>query len=76
MKRPNAVADGLKFLLNQSATSPSNPEGRKALNELMTASGLPTTEVLKHIGKKSKAPRVSDQEKQEKRLNNLEHSEK
>lgn len=76
MKRPNAVADGLKFLLNQSATSPANPEGRKALNELMTASGLPTTEVLKHIGKKSKAPRVSDQEKQEKRLNNLEQSEK
>jgi hypothetical protein len=76
MKRPNAVADGLKFLLNQSATSPSNPDGRKAMNELITASGLPTSEVLKHIGRKTKAPRVSDQEKQEKRLSNLEHSEK
>lgn len=77
MPRHNSdIANGLRFLMNTPRTNPTTPEGRKAFNELMNASGLPTTEVLKHIGKKSKAPRVSDQEKQEKRLDKLEHSEK
>ena len=57
-------------------TNPTTPEGRKAFNEIVNASGLPVSEVLKHIGKKSKLPRETDQEKQEKRLDKLEHSDK
>ncbi len=70
------MADGLKFLLNSPRTNPTTPDGRKAFNEVINASGLPASEVLKHIGRKAKAPRVSDQEKQEQRLDKLEHSEK
>lgn len=56
-------------------TNPTTPEGRKAFNAVLNASGMSTSETLKYIGKKSKAPKVSDQEKQEKRLEKLEHSE-
>ena len=68
------MADGLKFLLQNPKTNPTTPEGRKVFNEMVNASGLPVSEVLKHIGKKQKAPRETDQEKQEKRLEKLEHS--
>ena len=70
------MADGLKYLLQNPKTNPTTPEGRKVFNEIVSASGLPVTEVLKHIGKKQKAPRETDQEKQEKRLDKLENSEK
>jgi len=41
---------------------------------MLNASGLPVSETLKYIGKKSKAPKVSDDEKSQERLNNLEQS--
>lgn len=64
------------MLLQNPKTNPTTPEGRKVFNEIVNASGLPVTEVLKHIGKKSKVPRETDQQKQEKRLEKLEHSDK
>jgi hypothetical protein len=41
---------------------------------MVNASGLPVTETLKYIGKKSKTPRVSDDQKSKERLEKLESS--
>lgn len=42
---------------------------------MLNASGLPVSETLKYIGKKSKAPRITDDDKSKERLANLEQSE-
>ena len=41
---------------------------------MLNASGLPVTETLKYIGKKSKTPKVTDDEKSKERLSTLEQS--
>jgi hypothetical protein len=41
---------------------------------MIEASGLPISETLKYIGKRSKAPKVSDQQKSQERLERLEQS--
>ena len=41
---------------------------------MLNASGLPVSETLKYIGKKSKTPKVSDDEKSQERLTKLEQS--
>jgi hypothetical protein len=41
---------------------------------MLNASGLPVTETLKYIGKKSKAPKPTDDEKAKERLAALEQS--
>lgn len=41
---------------------------------MLNASGLPVSETLKYIGKRSKAPKVSDDQKSKERLANLEQS--
>lgn len=41
---------------------------------MMNASGLPINETLKYIGKKSKMPKVTDDEKAKERLEKLEQS--
>jgi hypothetical protein len=41
---------------------------------MVNASGLPLSETLKYIGKKSKTPKVSDDEKSQERLQRLEAS--
>lgn len=56
-------------------TNPTTPEGRKGFNAMLNASGLPVSETLKYIGKKSKAPRITDDDKSKERLANLEQSE-
>jgi hypothetical protein len=50
------------------------PEGKKGFNAMINASGLPVSETLKYIGKKSKTPKVSDDDKSKERLSTLEHS--
>lgn len=55
-------------------TNPTTPEGRKGFNAMINASGLPVSETLKYIGKKSKTPKVSDDEKSKERLERLEAS--
>lgn len=41
---------------------------------MLNASGLPVSETLKYIGKKSKTPKVSDEEKSKERVERLEQS--
>lgn len=41
---------------------------------MLNASGLPASDTLKYIGKKSKTPKVSDDEKSKERLATLEQS--
>jgi hypothetical protein len=55
-------------------TNPTTPEGRKGFNAMLSASGLPVSETLKYIGKKSKAPKPTDDEKAKERLATLEQS--
>ncbi len=55
-------------------TNPTTPEGRKGFNAIVHASGLPVSETLKYIGKRSKTPKVTDEEKSKERLDRLEQS--
>ena len=55
-------------------TNPLTPEGRKGFNGVLNASGLPVSETLKYVGKKSKQPRVKDEDLSKARLEKLEES--
>ena len=68
------MAQGLIYLMKNPKTNPTTPEGRKGFNAMLNASGLPASETLKYIGKKSKTPKVSDDDKSKERLSALEHS--
>ena len=61
---------GLEKILNSPEASPlSNPH---VFRSILTQSGQNISETLKYIGKKSKTPRVSDEEKSKARLEKLE----
>lgn len=69
------AAQGLVFLMKNPKTNPCTPDGRKGFNAMLGASGLPVTETLKYIGKRSKAPKVNEDDKSKERLAKLESSE-
>lgn len=61
---------GLEKILNSQEASPlSNPH---VFRSILTQSGQNISETLKYIGKKSKTPKVSDEEKSKARLEKLE----
>lgn len=61
---------GLERILNNPAASPlTNPH---VFRSILTQSGQNVSDTLKYIGKKSKTPRVSDEEKSKQRLGKLE----
>ena len=66
------MAQGLQFLMNNPATCPTSPDGQRVFKEMVRASGMPVSDVLKHVGKKSKAPRQSDDDRAKQRLEKLE----
>jgi hypothetical protein len=41
---------------------------------MINASGLPMSQVLKHVGKKSRAPKVDEDERSQSRLEKLEEN--
>ena len=63
---------GMEAMMNDPRTSPFTEQGSKGFREVFSASGLPTHEVLKHLGSKKKTPKVKEQDKSEKRLSALE----
>jgi hypothetical protein len=69
------AAQGLAYLMKNPKTNPTTPDGRKGFNAMLNASGLPVSETLKYIGKKSKAPKVNEDDKSKERLAKLESSE-
>ena len=68
------MAEGLAFMMRDPRTNPTTPNGRKVFNEMLNASGLPMSETLKYIGKKSRAPRVDENERSQNRLAKLEEN--
>ena len=71
MKSKTHADNGYSMLLKSKA-SPTTPEGLKAFREIQKASGLSTTEIVKHIGRKSKLPKEDEKKKQDARLEILE----
>lgn len=75
--RKNAITIGLETMLNDPRVSPFTADGSKAFKEVITASEMPLTEVLKYVGKnkkKTKAP--TDKERSEARIEKLEETSK
>jgi hypothetical protein len=70
----SSVAQGLAFLMKDERTNPTTPQGRKVFNEMMNASGLTMTDTLKYVGKKSKQPRVNEDDRSQERLEKLEQN--
>lgn len=63
---------GLEMMLNDPRMSPFSGEGSKVFKEVIGASGLPLTEVLKYAGKnKKKAKGPTDAERSEARVEKL-----
>ena len=74
-REKSAITKGLETMLNNPATSPFSAEGAKVFKEIISASGLPLTEALKHIGKgKKKAKGPTDAERSEARIEKLEET--
>jgi hypothetical protein len=70
----SSVAQGLIFLMKDERTNPTTPQGRKVFNEMMNASGLTMTDTLKYVGKKSKQPRINEDDRSQERLEKLEQN--
>tara|TARA_R110000868_G_scaffold134980_2_gene347280 strand:- start:1454 stop:1687 length:234 start_codon:yes stop_codon:yes gene_type:complete len=68
----SAMAEGLAYLMRDPRTNPTTPAGRKVFNEMLSASGMPMTETLKYVGKKSRQPRVNEDDRSQTRLEKLE----
>lgn len=61
---------GLEKILNDQHASPlHNPQ---VFRQIISQSGKSLSETLKYVGKQSKAPRVSDEDKSKARLEKLE----
>ena len=73
MNKQSHITEGLVFLMNNPKTNPLTQEGKKVYEEIVKASGLPLSKTLEYIGKKTKTPRVTDDQKSKERLNKLEN---
>lgn len=72
MVKKSAMTLGLEKILNSKEASPlHNPQ---VFRQIVSQSGNNLTETLKYIGKKSKTPRVSDEDKSKARLEKLENA--
>lgn len=72
MVKKSAMTAGLEKILNSPDASPlNNPQ---VFRQILSQSGQNISETLKYIGKKSKTPRVSDEDKSKARLEKLEAS--
>ena len=74
-QRKSDFAKGLEVMMNDPRTSPFTAEGSKAFKEIVSASQMPLTEVLKYVGKgKKKAKGPTDKERSEARIEKLEET--
>lgn len=68
--KKSAMTLGLEKILNNKEASPlNNPH---VFRQIVSQSGKSMSETLKYVGKTSKAPRVTDEEKSKARLEKLE----
>jgi hypothetical protein len=73
--RKSDFAKGLEVMMNDPRTSPFTAEGSKAFKEIVHASEMPLTEVLKYVGKgKKKVKGPTDKERSEARIEKLEET--
>lgn len=73
--RKSDFAKGLEAIMNDPRTSPFTAEGSKAFKEIVSASEMPLTEVLKYVGKgKKKVKGPTDKERSEARIEKLEET--
>lgn len=74
-QRKSDFAKGLEVMMNDPRTSPFTADGSKAFKEILHASELPLTEVLKYVGKgKKKVKGPTDKERSEARIEKLEET--
>lgn len=74
-QRKSDFAKGLEVMMNDPRTSPFTAEGSKAFKEIVSASEMPLTEVLKYVGKgKKKVKGPTDKERSEARIEKLEET--
>jgi hypothetical protein len=68
--KKSAMTLGLEKILNNKDASPlTNPQ---VFRQIVSQSGKSLSETLKYVGKQSKVPRVSDEDKSKARLEKLE----
>lgn len=74
-QRKSDFTRGLETMMNDPRTSPFTAEGSKAFKEIVNASQMPLTEVLKYVGKnKKKTKGPTDKERSEARIEKLEET--
>jgi hypothetical protein len=74
-QRKSDFAKGLEVIMNDPRTSPFTAEGSKAFKEIVSASAMPLTDVLKYVGKgKKKTKGPTDKERSEARIEKLEET--
>lgn len=74
-QRKSDFARGLEVIMNDPRTSPFTVDGSKAFKEILSASQMPLTDVLKYVGKgKKKVKGPTDKERSEARIEKLEEA--
>lgn len=74
-QRKSDFAKGLEVMMNDPRTSPFTADGSRAFKEILHASEMPLTEVLKYVGKgKKKVKGPTDKERSEARIEKLEET--
>jgi len=69
-RQKNAMTLGLEKILNDPRSSPLNNPG--VFKQIASSSGQSITSALKYIGKKSKMPKETDDDKSKERIARLE----
>lgn len=74
-KHKSDFAKGLEVIMNDPRTSPFTADGSRAFKEIISASAMPLSDVLKYIGKgKKKTKGPTDKERSEARIEKLEET--
>ena len=70
MVKKSSFANGLEHIINKGGINPFSPQGSQVFKQMSSASGMPLSQMLSYVGKKSKSN--IDQQRIESRLDNLE----
>ena len=70
MVKKSNIASGLEHMVNKGGINPFSPQGAQVFKQMTQASGMPLSQMLSYVGKKSKSN--FDQQRIESRLDNLE----
>ena len=69
MVKKSQISQGIEHIVNKGGINPFTPQGSQVFKQLQAASGMPLSQMLSYVGKKSKSN--VEQQRIENRLEKL-----